>query len=113
MQKQKIKTYSKFSFAKKIRGLASKLAELEQFYFEEVKNAKYWQNSSGHITLGDFKTATIFFIFWDRELPKIGLHTKKQVSISKNKKMAAVLKSPSVIWPEEFRQYFAFFTSSH
>ena len=24
-----------------------------------------------------------------------------------------VLKSPSVIWPEEFRQYFAFFTSSH
>ena len=48
-----------------------------------------------------------------KQLPNIGLHTKNQVSTSKNKKMAAVLKSPCVIWPEEFRQYFAFFTSSH
>ena len=48
-----------------------------------------------------------------KQLPKIGLHTKNQVSTSKNKKMSAVLKSPSVIWPEEFCQYFAFFTSSH
>ena len=31
------------------------------------------------------------------ELPKMELHTKKQVSVSKNKKMAAVLKSQSVI----------------
>ena len=54
-----------------------------------------------------------FLLHKQIELPKMGLHTKKQVSISKNKKMAAVLKSPSVIWPEEFRQYFAFFTSSH
>ena len=47
------------------------------------------------------------------ELPKNGLHTKKQVSISKNKKMAAVLKSTIEILQDKFRQYFAFFTSSH
>ena len=39
---QKVKTYSQISFAKKIRGLAQKLEELERFYCGEAKNAKYW-----------------------------------------------------------------------
>ena len=37
-----------------------------------------------------------------KQLPKIGLHTKNQVSTSKNKKMAAVLKSPSEICWKNF-----------
>ena len=41
MLKQKNKTCSEFSFGKRIRGLAPKIAELEPFYCEEVKNAKY------------------------------------------------------------------------
>ena len=47
MLKQKIKACSKFSFAKRIRGLASKLAELEPFSFEwwkMVKNSRFWHN---------------------------------------------------------------------
>ena len=42
-----IKACSKFSFAKRIRGLASKLAELEPFSFEwwkMVKNSRFWHN---------------------------------------------------------------------
>ena len=38
---QKIKACSQFSFAKRIRGLAQKLKELERFYCGEAKNAKY------------------------------------------------------------------------
>ena len=41
MLKQEIKTYSQFSFAKRFRGLAQKLKELERFYCGEAKNAKY------------------------------------------------------------------------
>ena len=44
--KAKIKTYYQCSFAKKIRGLAPKLAGVEPFQCEEIKKAKYWRNFS-------------------------------------------------------------------
>ena len=49
--KQKIKTYSKFSFLIRFKGLAQKLEELERFYGGETKNAKYWPVSYTHLTL--------------------------------------------------------------
>ena len=42
MLKQKIKTFSQFLFAKRIRGLTQKLEEIEPFDSGEAKNAKYW-----------------------------------------------------------------------
>ena len=63
MLKQAIKTCSQFLLAKRIRGLAPKLGELEPFLCEEVKNAKYLRNPSGHIILSDVKTAAIFLFF--------------------------------------------------
>ena len=41
MLKQKNKTCSEFSFAKRIKGPAPKLTKIEPFWWEEVKIAKY------------------------------------------------------------------------
>ena len=63
MLKQKIKTCSEFSFAKRIGGLAPKLAELEPFQCKEVRKCKILTKFFLQISIGNFKTGGIFLFF--------------------------------------------------
>ena len=85
-------------------GPSSGTAVLTLFYAES--NPTYFTRRGGgiyaHPMISREKSFLPNSFGTPKHLPKIGLHTKDEVLISKNKKMAAVLKSTSEIYRKNF-----------